>query len=85
MNNMTDGAYVSGLKSNMHAVFDTPQGKEILKFLELTCCWYQPVFVPQDPQMTLINDGRRQVVATIKTILELNAEQIVALAKSKEE
>ena len=85
MNSMTDKNYVAGLKSNMHQVFDTPQGKEVMKFLELTCNWYQSVWIPSSPDMTLINDGKRQVIATIKTILELSPDQIVLLAKDKEE
>jgi hypothetical protein len=80
MGKMTDKEYVSGLKHNMHMVFDTPQGKEVLRFLEVHCCWYKSVFVPDSPDMTLINDGKRQVIATIKTILELNPDQIVLLA-----
>lgn len=84
MNMMTDPNYVIGLKSNMHTTFDTPQGKEVMRFLEQTCCWYKSCFDPSDPNMTLINDGKRQVVATIKTILELKPDQIMALAKQKE-
>jgi hypothetical protein len=81
---MTDIEYVKGLKSNVHLVFESPQGKEVMKFLEQTCCWYKSVWSPDQPDMTLINDGKRQVLATIKTILDLSAEQIVALAKQKE-
>jgi hypothetical protein len=65
-------------------MFSTPQGKEVMKFLEESCGWYQSVFDPVNRDLTLINDGRRQVVATIKTLIEYPAEQIVALAKSKE-
>jgi hypothetical protein len=84
MNSMTDIDYVRGLKSNFHAVFDTPQGKEIIRFLEMSCSWYQPVYVPANPELTLINDGRRQVLSTIKSILELSPDQIVSLAQQKE-
>lgn len=84
MKDMLDPNYVKDLKSNMHSVFDTPQGKEVMKFLEKSCGWYQSVFEPGDPQMTLINDGRRQVVATLKTILELSPDQIVAMAEERE-
>jgi hypothetical protein len=84
MNNMTDMDYVRSIKANLHAVFDTPQGQEVMRFLELSCSWYQPVYVPANPELTLINDGRRQVLSTIKSILELSPEQIVALAKQKE-
>ena len=73
------------LKSNMHTVFDSPQGKEVMKFLEINCCWYQSIFVPASPDLTLINDGKRQVIATIKTILECNPEQIAALAQKIED
>ena len=83
--NMTDRDYVAGLKSNMHVCFDSPQGKEVMKFLETTCCWYRSVWHPDSPDMTLINDGKRQVLATIKTILGLSPEQITELAKMKEE
>lgn len=82
--NLTDRSEVAALKSNIHATFDSPQGKEVLRFLEMTCCWYQSVLVPGDPQMSLINDGKRQVLATIKTFLELSPDQIVALAQRKE-
>ena len=85
MNAMTDPGYVAGLKSNMHACFDSPQGKEVMKFLENSCCWYRSVWEPSSPELTLINDGKRQVVATIKTILELSPGQISALAQQKED
>lgn len=78
---MTDKEYVAGLKSNMHTVFDSPQGKEVLRFLEISCRWYQTVFSSAGPEATLINDGKRQVIATIKTILDLSPEQIVNLAQ----
>ena len=85
MNLMTDIKYVQVLKSNFHTTFDSPQGKEVMKFLEQTCSWYKSVWSPDHPDMTLINDGKRQVVATIKTILECSPEQIVNLAQQKEE
>lgn len=85
MGSLTDIDYVKGLKSNVHATFDSPQGKEVMKFLEQTCSWYQSILVPGSPDMTLINDGKRQVLATIKTILACTPDQLVALVKNKEE
>jgi len=82
--NMKDINFVQGLKSNMHTVFDGPSGQEVMKYLEISCGWYKSVFDPQDPNMTLINDGKRQVIATIKTILELSPEQLVSLAEKAE-
>jgi hypothetical protein len=75
----------AALKSNMHACFDSPQGKEVMSFLERSCCWYRSVWVPGEPDMTLINDGKRQVLATIKSILDLNPDQIAELSRRAEE
>ena len=76
--------YAVGLKSNMHATFDSPQGKEVLRYLEDACGWYRSVYVPgADRDEVLINDGKRQVLATIKSILELNPEQIATLAEGE--
>lgn len=83
MIDMSDREYVAGLQSNLHAVFDTPQGKEVMRFLEVSCRWYQSIWDPESPDMTLINDGKRQVVATLKTLLELNPDQVVELARRR--
>ena len=76
--------YVQGLVSNMRTTFDTPQGKEVMKFLEKSCGWYDSIFTPDHPELTLISDGKRQVLATLKTLLTIPAGQIVAMAKQKE-
>ena len=72
---------VAGLQSNLRASLDTPQGKEVIKFLEEICGWYD--FMETDPNMILIKHGKRQVLATIKTLLKLNPDQIVALAEKE--
>ena len=84
MINLTDIDYVKGLQSNLRASLDTPQGQEVMKFLEEACGWYQSVFDPTSKEMTLINDGKRQVVATIKTLLRLTPEEVVTWARSKQ-
>jgi hypothetical protein len=81
---LTDIDYVKGLQSNLRTSLDTPQGKEVMKFLEEACGWYQSVFDPTSKEMTLINDGKRQVVATIKTLLRLTPEEVVTWARNKE-
>lgn len=85
MIDLKDRDQVASLKSNIHATFESPQGKEVMTFLEQSCGWYQSCLVPGNPDLTLINDGKRQVLATIKTIMRLDADQIVTLVKSKEE
>jgi len=76
---------VKGLKQNMRTVFETPQGKEVMKFLEKSCGWYESVFDPVDRDRVLLNAGRREVIATIKTFLDQPPEYIVALAQMKEQ
>jgi hypothetical protein len=84
MKNLTDIEYVKGLQSNFHSAFDTPQGKEIMEFLEELVGYDTSIFDPTSKENTWIRDGGRQVVATIKTLLKHKAEDIVSLAKNKE-
>ncbi len=81
---MTDIEYVTGLKSNMHACFDNPQGKEVLLFLEQICHWTPSILESNDTNDIIARDASRKVLGTIKTILSINPEQIVALAKQTE-
>jgi len=81
---MTNPEYIRGLKQNISAVFDTPQGLEVMDFLEQSCGWYDSVFDPDNSDRTLINAGRREVLATIKTFLKHPPEHIIALAQQKE-
>ena len=83
MINLTDIREVKALQSNIHSTFNTPQGKEVLTFLEQACGWYESIFDPDVKDRILINAGRREVVATIKTFLKHSPEQIVLLAKGK--
>lgn len=82
---LADIDYVKGLQSNLHAVFDSPQGKEVMKFLEEAVGYDASIFDPQSNENTWINDGKRQVVATIKSLLKYKAEDIVSIARTKEE
>ena len=85
MNKLTDIDYVKGLQQNMRTVFESPSGKEVMLFLEEACGWYHSVLNVQNESLTLINDGKRQVIATIKTLLKHSPDEIVALIKSKEQ
>lgn len=82
---LTDIDYVKGLQSNLRATLDSPQGKEVMKFLEEAVGYDSSIFDPVNRDMVLINDGKRQVVATLKTLLKLTPEQVVAMAKQKED
>ena len=73
---------VKMLQSNLRGTFNSLPGKEVLVFLEEICGWYD--FNEVDPNMILIKHGKRQVLATIKTLLKLSPEQIVALSINEE-
>lgn len=77
--NLNDLKDVQGLQANLRAVFDTEHGKEVMKFLEQICGWYD--FNESDTNRLLISHGKRQVLATIKTLLRLKPEEIVALSE----
>jgi len=81
MIDLKDIEQVKALQSNLRSSLDTPQGKEIVKFLEDICGWYD--FSEIDPNLIQIKHGKRQVLATIKTLLRLNPEQIVAIAQKE--
>lgn len=80
---LTDIEQVKSLQSNLRATLGTDSGKEVIKFLESICGWYD--FKEVDPDRILIAHGKRQVLATIKTLLELTPQQIVALAIEQEQ
>lgn len=72
---------VKGLQSNLRASLGTPQGQEVMKWLDEICGWYD--FSETDPNMILMKHGKRQVLATVKTLLEHPAESIVAVAQKE--
>lgn len=84
MINLTDLGDVKALHSNIRTTFDTPQGREVMDFLEEACGWYESIFDSENSERILLNAGRREVVATIKTFLKHTPEQIVAMAQQKE-
>jgi len=82
---LTDLSEVKAIHNNIRTVFDTPQGREVLSFLEEAAGWYESIFDPENRDHILINAGRREVVATLHTFLRYSPEQIVAMAKQKEQ
>lgn len=76
---------VKGLQSNLHICFDGVPGQEVMRFLEASCGWYESIFDPVNKDRILINAGKREVLATIKTLLNLSADQIVSMVKQREE
>lgn len=73
---------VKTLQSNLRASLGTSQGLEVIAWLEQLCGWYD--FNDIEPNLLLIKHGKRSVLATIKTLLELTPDQIVAIANQGE-
>jgi len=74
---------VKVLQGNLRATLGTDAGKEVIKFLDGICGWYD--FSASEPNAILIAHGKRQVLATLKTLLDLTPEQVVSLAIEKEQ
>lgn len=76
---------VKNLQQCISKVFSTREGQELMKYLEELCGWYASVFTPVNRDMVLINDGKRQVLATLKTFIEHRPEDIVSLWRKNEQ
>lgn len=79
--NLGDIDYVKGLKGNIRHSLENPSGEAVIEFLEQLCGWYD--FSETDPNKILMAHGKRQVLATIKTLIKLTPEQIVALTNKE--
>lgn len=84
MINMSDLGQVRKLKQDLHLVFDTPQGKDVLRFMQELGGWYPTVWDSMETNDIIARDANRKLLGTIRTILELAPEQIVVLANKGE-
>lgn len=83
MVDLTNLSQIKQIQGELRMVFESPSGQEVMKFLEQVCGWYD--FNREDPDAILIAHGKRQVLATIKTLLDLPADQVQLVAKQKEQ
>lgn len=56
--------------------------KDNMEFLEQICGWFD--FHETNPEMILIQHGKRQVLATLKTFLDLTPEQVAQIVQDRE-
>ena len=84
MVNLSDAEYVKGLKSNLHVTFESPQGQEVMKFIEVIGGWYPSILDPSDTNSIIARDANRRLIGTIKSVMNLTPEQIVSLAGQKD-
>ncbi len=83
MNNLTDIRYVKDLQNSLR-IFDSEQGKVVMSFLESIGGWTPNIFDTLETNEVIARDANRRLIGTIKTLLTLTPEQVVALAKERE-
>ena len=83
MIDLTNRAEAAALISNLHATFDSPQGKEAMAFMEQVGGWIPTVYDSGETNDIIARDANRRLLGTIKTLMTLSPDQVVALA-SKE-
>lgn len=84
MVNLKDLDQVKGLQSNLRSTFETPTGKEAMKFMQEIGGWFPTAFDSMETNDIIARDANRRLLGTIRTILDLSPEQIVALAQQGE-
>jgi hypothetical protein len=63
-------------------VFGTDKGKEVLKILSLSCGLLRSSFVSNDPMALARNEGKREVILEIISILRMKDEDVDALIEN---
>jgi hypothetical protein len=84
LNNLTDIRYVKDLQNNLR-IFDSEQGKEVMRFLESIGGWTPNIFDTLETNEVIARDANRRLIGTIKTLLTLTPEQVVAMANQGKE
>lgn len=83
MIDLSDINYVRGLKSNLHVTFESPHGKEVMKFIEQIGGWMPTIADSMETNAIVARDANRKLIGTIKTMLELTPEQIVSIVQKE--
>ena len=79
--NLTKIEEIRALKQNVHATFESPQGKETMKFIEKIGSWFPNMNDSGDTNEIIARDANRRLIGTLKSIMELSAEQIFQMTK----
>lgn len=69
------------LKGNVHATFESPQGKEVMAYIEKIGSWYPTYADSNETNDIIARDANRKLISTLKTIMILTPEQICALTE----
>lgn len=71
------------LKSSMHTVFDSPQGKDVMMFLEKIGSWTPNIMDSMDTNDIVARDANRRLIGTIKTFLDLDPDQLLTIMQGR--
>ena len=73
---------LKGLREDYKLVFDSPEGKRVLADLEKTGYYNTTTFVANDAMATVFNEGLRAFILHIKTIKDMDLEQLEKIASA---
>lgn len=85
MVNLKDINEVKDLKAACHTVFDNPRGQKVMEFMKEIGGWFPTVFDSMDTNAIVARDANRRLLGTVRTIMALAPEQIVALSTKEDE
>lgn len=81
MIDFTNKDQVASLKSNMHTTFESPQGKEVMEFIEQIGSWYPNMMDSLDTNEVIARDANRRLIGTLKTVMNLSVDQLMQLGE----
>jgi len=84
MRDLSDINVVKSLQADMRATFSSPQGQEVMKFIEEIGSWFPNIYDSSDTNDVIARDANRRLVGTLKTLLDLSPEAIMQLAKQED-
>ena len=67
----------------MHATFDTPQGKEVMRYIEQIGHWFPTYQDSNETNEIIARDANRRLIGTLKSIMILTPQQIAVLTQEE--
>ena len=82
MINLTDRESVKKLQNQIRLAFDNTNGEAVMEFLEQIGNWWPRLDDSNDTNAIIARDANRRLIGTIKSLMKLTPEQVVAMAKN---
>jgi len=71
------------LKNAIHITFESNSGKEAMAYMEKIGGWIPTVYDSGETNEIIARDANRRLIGTLKSIMSLNADQIVSLTQGE--